>query len=164
MRTSSPPSVTLLTLDLFQFKNFSYLHVNLPPAGFCLVQGENGAGKSCLLEGIAFALGQSLQRLRISHWAALRHQTSSATRAIPAATHHYSPLAPSHIVEASLTVKVQSKTTVLTMAVEKKGHRKAFLNRRHSSISNYTTWIHKNLGVMSNPLSSFIGQVGHPHS
>jgi DNA repair ATPase RecN len=41
--------------------------------GFMIITGPNGAGKSCLLESIAFALGQRVQFMRVSTLKGIRN-------------------------------------------------------------------------------------------
>eukprot|EP00798_Chlamydomonas_sp_ICE-L_P030711 gene30711-35739_t len=66
-------------LKITSFKSFgpSASEWSKWPCGLIGVVGANGAGKSCLLEAIAFACGGSSAQLRVKHLNELRHQSNA---------------------------------------------------------------------------------------
>ena len=56
---------SLSHVEIENFKSISNARVDIKP-GFTVIAGQNGSGKSCLLESIGFGLGASPAELRVS--------------------------------------------------------------------------------------------------
>ena len=54
--------MTLAVLEVRDFTNIAYAHLELPAIGFCVLTGETGVGKSLLINALALAFGGRLKR------------------------------------------------------------------------------------------------------